>query len=75
VSIMLTIGAFQTYIPINLITNGGPVHRTEVILSYMYNQAFTNWDFGYASALSYILIIIVFLISQFQIKMNNKFEN
>lgn len=75
VSIMLTIGAFQTYIPINLITNGGPVHRTEVILSYMYNQAFTNWDFGYASALSYILIILVFLISQLQIKMNHKFEN
>ena len=68
VTIMLTIGAFQTYIPINLITNGGPVHRTEVILSYMYDQAFTNHDFGYASALSYVLIAIVFIISQLQLR-------
>ncbi|HOJ01304.1 MAG TPA: sugar ABC transporter permease [Anaerolineaceae bacterium] len=74
VIVMLTIGAFQTYIPINLITNGGPVHRTEVLLSYMYDQAFKNWDFGYASALSYILIILVFSISQIQIKLSNQIE-
>jgi len=68
---MLTIGAFQTYIPINLITNGGPVHRTEVILSYMYDQAFTNHNFGYASALSFVMIVIVFIISQFQLKFSD----
>lgn len=71
VTIMLTIGAFQTYIPINLITNGGPVHRTEVILSYMYDQAFTNHNFGYASALSFVMIVIVFIISQFQLKFSD----
>lgn len=73
-SIMLTIGAFQTYIPIALITRGDPIHRTEVILSYMYEQAFTNRDFGYGSALSYILIIIVFAISQMQMRLK-KNEN
>jgi multiple sugar transport system permease protein len=71
-SIMLTIGAFQTYIPIALITNGGPIHRTEVILSYMYEQAFTNRDFGYGSALSYILIVIVFAISQIQMRLRKE---
>lgn len=71
-SIMLMIGAFQTYIPIALITNGGPIHRTEVILSYMYEQAFTNLDFGYGSALSYILILIVFAISQLQMRLNKE---
>jgi len=71
-SIMLTIGAFQTYIPIALITRGDPIHRTEVILSYMYEQAFTNRDFGYGSALSYILIIIVFAISQVQMKLKKE---
>jgi multiple sugar transport system permease protein len=69
---MLTIGAFQTYVPIALITQGGPIHRTEVILSYMYNQAFTNRDFGYASAIAFILIIIVFIISQVQMKIRTE---
>jgi multiple sugar transport system permease protein len=72
VAVMLTIGAFQTYVPIALITQGGPIHRTEVILSYMYNQAFTNRDFGYASAIAFILIIIVFIISQVQMKIRTE---
>ena len=68
VSVMLTIGAFQTYIPVALITGGGPLHRTELVLSYMYGQAFTNLNFGYSSALAYILAVIVFAVSQFQMR-------
>lgn len=68
VTIMLTLGAFQAYIPVALITHGGPLHRTEFVLSYMYGQAFSNLDFGYSSALAYILAVIVFGISQFQMR-------
>jgi len=68
VMIMLTIGAFQAYIQVALITGGGPLHRTEVLLSYMYDRAFTDLDFGYAAALSYVLICIVFIISQLQLR-------
>lgn len=68
VTVMLTIGAFQAYIPVALMTGGGPLHRTELVLSYMYGQAFDNLDFGYSSALSYILAVIVFSISQFQLR-------
>jgi len=69
VMIMLTIGAFQAYIQVALITGGGPVHRTEVLLSYMYDSAFTDLDFGYAAAQSYILIFVVFIISQSQLRL------
>jgi multiple sugar transport system permease protein len=69
VMIMLTIGAFQAYIQVALITGGGPLHRTEVLLSYMYDRAFTDLDFGYAAAQSYILIFVVFIISQFQLRL------
>jgi len=68
VTIMLTIGAFQSYIPVALITQGGPLHRTELVLSYMYGTAFQDLKFGYASALAYILAAIVFGISRFQMK-------
>jgi len=69
VVVMLTIGAFQTYIPIALITRGGPLHRTEVLLSYMYDRAFMDRNYGYSAALSYIIIFIVFLISQLQMRL------
>ncbi len=68
VLVMLTIGAFQTYIPIALITGGGPLHRTEFALSYMYSQAFRDLHFGYSTALAYILAMVVFAISQFQLR-------
>jgi multiple sugar transport system permease protein len=68
VTVMLTLGAFQAYIPVALITQGGPLHRTEFVISYMYSQAFSNLDFGYSSSLAYILATIVFAISQFQMR-------
>jgi multiple sugar transport system permease protein len=68
VMVMLTIGAFQVYIPIALITNGGPLHRTEVVLSYMYDLAFRDLHYGSANAVSYILAAIVFVISQAQLR-------
>lgn len=67
--IMLTIGAFQVYIQVALITGGGPLHRTEVLLSYMYDKAFGDLQFGYAAALSYILIVTIFVISQLQMRL------
>jgi len=72
VFVMLTIGAFQTYIPIALITGGGPIHRTDVMLSYMYSQAFTDLKFGYSAALSFILAGIVFAISQAQLRLTRR---
>jgi multiple sugar transport system permease protein len=69
VTVMLTIGAFQVYIPIALITNGGPLHRTEVVLSFMYEEAFRNLHYGYATAISFILAVIVFVISQAQLRL------
>ncbi|MEA4811308.1 MAG: sugar ABC transporter permease [Anaerolineaceae bacterium] len=72
VIIMLTIGAFQAYIPIALITNGGPLHRTEVMLSYMYSKAFSDQEFGYSSALAFISAAIVFGISRLQMSAKRK---
>lgn len=71
VVIMLTIGAFaySSYIPVDLITGGGPMHRTDVLLSYLYYHAFDRVNFGYAGAISYLLIMLVFAISQIQLRL------
>jgi multiple sugar transport system permease protein len=66
--VMLMIGGFNVFISVLLITNGGPLQRTEVILSYMYHQAFDFLDFGYGSALSFILAGIIIIVSFLQIR-------
>jgi multiple sugar transport system permease protein len=63
VTIMLVIGGFNVFTSVFLITNGGPIDETQVLLTYMYRQAFTFLDFGYGSAISFILTLIVFSIS------------
>jgi multiple sugar transport system permease protein len=72
VMILLTIGAFKVYVEVALITGGAPLHRTEVLLSYMYYQAFDHLNFGYANALSFILAMIIFGINRLQLKLERR---
>ncbi|MEA3351233.1 MAG: sugar ABC transporter permease [Chloroflexota bacterium] len=68
--VVLTIGALNAYISNLLITNGGdPLDLTHFILTLMYEATFSKLDFGYGSAISYLLTIIVFVISVVQIRM------
>lgn len=70
VTVLLTIGAFQVYVPVALITGGGPLHRTEVVVSYLYNTAFQDLRFGYSAAQAYILASIVFVIGRLQLRLS-----
>jgi len=70
--VMLMIGGFNVFLSVVLITDGGPLRKTEVILSYMYHQAFDYLDFGYGAALSFILALIIVTISFLQIRFLRK---
>jgi len=62
--VMIFIGAFNTFTPINVITGGNPAHQTEVVLTWMYYQTFNAvGKMGYASALSVIIAAIVAVIA------------
>lgn len=68
--VVLTIGALNAYISNLLITNGGdPLDQTHFILTLMYEATFTKLEFGYGSAISYLLTAFVFVISVFQIRL------
>ena len=69
VTIMLVIGGFNVFTSVFLITNGGPLDETQVLLTYMYRQAFTFLDFGYGASLSFILTLIVFVLSLAQLRL------
>jgi multiple sugar transport system permease protein len=69
-AVVLTIGALNAYISNLLITNGGdPLDKTHFVLTLMYEATFTRLDFGYGSAVSFLLTFIVFIISIVQIRM------
>ena len=66
--VMLVIGGLNVFASVQLITGGGPVGQTDVVLSYMYTQAFTYLDFGYGSALAVILTVLVFVLAVIQLR-------
>jgi multiple sugar transport system permease protein len=70
--VALIIGGFQVFISVYLITGGGPLHRTEVVLSYMYDRAFDKLRFGYGASLSYVLAAIVVFVSFAQMRLFNR---
>lgn len=69
VTVMLVIGGFNVFTSVVVMTGGGPGGSTDVILSYMYRQAFEFLDFGYGSALAVLLTGIVFILSLIQLRM------
>lgn len=74
VLVVLIIGGLNVFTSVFLITNGGPLQRTEVVLSYMFHQAFDYLDFGYGTAISFILAAITILLSYLQIRFLRKPE-
>ncbi len=60
------ITSFQVFAPIQIMTRGGPGTATNVLVYYIYTSAFTFYKMGYASAMSWILFLILFGITMFQ---------
>jgi multiple sugar transport system permease protein len=68
VLVMLVIGAAQVFTQIELVTKGGPYNSTQALMTYMWQQAFTNFAFGYAAALASLLAVVLFSFSVFEIR-------
>lgn len=68
VTVWATMGAFQVFIPIYSLTQGGPSRATNVIVYYIYKKAFIFGEMGYASAMSIILLAILLVVSVFQMR-------
>jgi len=68
VIVVSTIDAFQVFTQIYVMTEGGPMHSTTVIVYEIYQKAFLYFRMGEASALAYILFTIVFILSLLQLR-------
>ena len=65
----LTIGGFNVYTSIKMITGGKPAHQTDTLLTWMYYKAFSTGNFGYASALSFVMAFALGLLAIVQFRL------
>lgn len=68
VILLQTIASFKLFGQTFLITNGGPGISTTPLVHYIYQVAFRQWDMGYASAISFVLFLVISLIAFIQYK-------
>ncbi|MGD6748556.1 carbohydrate ABC transporter permease [Streptomyces sp. BH105] len=63
VLIMTVIGSFQVFDTVAVTTAGGPANATNVLQFYIYGSAFGRFQFGYASAMSVALLVVLSAIT------------
>ena len=61
--IMAVIGSFQVFTQAFVMTGGEPGDLTRFYVLYLYNKAFELYDMGYASAMAWILLLIVLVLT------------
>jgi multiple sugar transport system permease protein len=72
-TVWLTINALQLFDEVYLSTQGGPLHATTVLVYYLYDQAFQQFNFGYASAIAYFLFLVIIVITVIQFRVGRRF--
>ena len=68
------IASFQVFDQVFILTQGGPLFRTETLVQYIYTVAFTNFNMPYASTVAVALLIITLAVSVIMLKQMRKGE-
>ncbi len=78
VVVMLTINCFKVFDIATLLAGGDNNTLTPsstVLVHYIYQQAFINWEFGYSSAVAMVLFLLVLIVTIIQFRGEAKFSN
>lgn len=75
VVVLTVIGSFQVFDIVQVTTKGGPENASLVLQMYIYNKAFTQFDFGYAATMSLALFAMLVAITFTQLKMTRAGES
>lgn len=59
VTITTTLFTLRSFEPVYVLTGGGPLNRTNILVYYVYDQAFNQFDLGYAAAAAVVLFTLV----------------
>jgi multiple sugar transport system permease protein len=66
VSILTMAGYFQLFAEPYVMTQGGPLQSTTSVLYFMYEEGFKWWNLGSASAVAFILFLLMFAVTMLQ---------
>jgi multiple sugar transport system permease protein len=66
--VWLTINALQLFDEVYQTTRGGPLRATTVIVYYLWDRAFVQFDAGYAAAMAYVLFVVIVVITAVQFR-------
>lgn len=72
--VVLTTAIFtlKSFEQVYIITGGGPLNSTNLLVYYIYQQAFARFEFGYAAAAATILLAIAFILVYVYLRLNNE---
>ncbi len=74
VSILTIAGYFQLFAEPYVMTEGGPLQSTMSVLYFMYEEGFKWWSLGRASAVAFLLFVIMFAITLLQLSVSRRRE-
>ena len=66
--VLSIIGSFQVFDIVYVLTYGGPLGSTKVLVFYLYEHAFRFFNMGYASAVAYALFAVLFVLTLLQVR-------
>ncbi len=72
VLLITTINSFQVFDLIYLMTQGGPENSTNILVYWLYKNAFEFFNIGKASSIAYILFLFIFILAIIQWKLRKK---
>lgn len=64
------IDAFQVFDLVYVMTAGGPLKSTDVIGYYLYRYGFRYYELGFASAIAYVMFILIFIVTVLQFRLS-----
>ena len=62
----------RSFEQVYIITGGGPLNSTNLLVYYIYEQAFSRFEFGYAAAAATVLLAIAFILVYFYLRVWNE---
>lgn len=65
--VIATIGSFQVFTQVFVMTQGGPAFSTSTLVYYIYHSAFENFRMGYASAVAIVLFALLLVLTAAQL--------
>ena len=74
-STMMIISCFKIYDVVAIMTEGGPGRSTKMLVTYIYDEAFSNFNYGVASAIAMVLLVIVLIFTLIQFSTEDRYAN